>query len=49
MMREIEALLEHLPVGQNLQDHPTAGGAWTTTGPVSLLVACCRRRREQTS
>jgi choline dehydrogenase len=38
MLREIE-VLEDLPVGQNLQDHPTAGGSWTTSRPVSLLVA----------
>src|SRR4051812_50065793 len=38
MLREIEPLVD-LPVGQNLQDHPTAGGSWTTSLPVSLLVA----------
>ena len=38
MLRQIEPRLD-LPVGENLQDHPTAGAAWTTTQPVSLLVA----------
>jgi choline dehydrogenase len=37
-LRQIEVRLD-LPVGENLQDHPTAGAAWTTTRPVSLLVA----------
>jgi choline dehydrogenase len=30
---------DHPQVGQNLQDHPVAGGSWTTDQPVSLLVA----------
>jgi choline dehydrogenase len=38
MLRQIEVKLD-LPVGENLQDHPTAGAAWTTSQPVSLLVA----------
>jgi choline dehydrogenase len=38
MLRQIEPRVD-LPVGENLQDHPTAGAAWTTTQPVSLLVA----------
>ncbi len=46
MMREIAPLVD-LPVGQNLQDHPTAGGSWTTTRPVSLLVAALPPTAEQ--
>jgi choline dehydrogenase len=46
MLREIE-VLEDLPVGQNLQDHPTAGGSWTTSRPVSLLVAVLPDTAEQ--
>jgi len=38
-MRQIEVRLDHPQVGQNLQDHPAAGGAWTTDQPVSLMVA----------
>ena len=38
-LRQIELVLDHPEVGQNLQDHPAAGGAWTTDQPVSLLVA----------
>jgi choline dehydrogenase len=46
MMREIAPLVD-LPVGQNLQDHPTTGGSWTTTRPVSLLVAALPPTAEQ--
>jgi choline dehydrogenase len=46
MMREIAPLVD-LPVGQNLQDHPTAGGSWTTSRPVSLLVAALPPTAEQ--
>jgi choline dehydrogenase len=46
MLREIAPLVD-LPVGQNLQDHPTAGGSWTTTRPVSLLVAVLPPTAEQ--
>jgi choline dehydrogenase len=38
-LRQIEVVLDHPQVGQNLQDHPAAGGAWTTDQPVSLIVA----------
>jgi len=38
-LRQIEVLLDHPQVGQNLQDHPAAGAAWSTDQPVSLLVA----------
>ena len=38
-LRQVEVLLDHPQVGQNLQDHPAVGGAWTTDQPVSLLVA----------
>jgi choline dehydrogenase len=38
MLRQIEPRVD-LPVGENLQDHPACGAAWTTTQPVSLLVA----------
>ncbi len=39
MLNQIEVVLDHAEVGQNLQDHPAVGGAWTTDQPVSLLVA----------
>ena len=38
-LRQIELVLDHPQVGQNLQDHPAAGGSWTTDQPVSLIVA----------
>jgi choline dehydrogenase len=38
-LRQIEVVADHPQVGQNLQDHPAAGGSWTTDQPVSLLVA----------
>jgi choline dehydrogenase len=45
-LREVQ-VLEDLPVGQNLQDHPTAGGSWTTSRPCSLLVAVLPPTAEQ--
>jgi choline dehydrogenase len=38
MLRQIEPRVD-LPVGESLQDHPTCGAAWTTSQPVSLIVA----------
>jgi choline dehydrogenase len=35
---EIEVVHEEPRVGQNLQDHPNAGGVWLTSKPVSLLL-----------
>jgi choline dehydrogenase len=38
-LREIPVVNPLPGVGQNLQDHPSAGLAWTTDEPVSLIVA----------
>ena len=38
-MREIEPLLDHPAVGENLSDHAAAYGVWTTPEPESLLLA----------
>jgi choline dehydrogenase len=37
-LRQIEVRLD-LPAGENLQDHPACSATWTTSQPVSLLVA----------
>lgn len=37
-MREIDVLLDHPGVGQNLQDHVNAGAIFTTEEPVSLIL-----------
>jgi choline dehydrogenase len=38
-LRELEVLLDQPAVGENLVDHPSALGIWTTPEPVSLLLA----------